>query len=211
MRSEGVLRGVLLATLCFAASTVVSQPQSLPGALRHAPPALRAHWQLRANQLAAMSPAQRQALERQLARFDAQPSSTRTQARERWLAWRALPALQRGQVQAAAAAFAALPAAERDRLRAQFQALDAAHRRGWLLGPTLGLAYPGLQPLLAYAPAEQRAGLLLVLHAMSMPELADLAMLAQRTPPEARDELRRALLSTSARNRAMWLRLRLDR
>ncbi|HXH00734.1 MAG TPA: DUF3106 domain-containing protein [Xanthomonadaceae bacterium] len=207
MRFEARARPVLLAALLCTGALA----QSLPDSLQHAPAALRTQWQQREAQVAAMPPAQREALRRRLAVIDALPRALRAQARERWLAWRALPALQRAQVEAAGAAFAALPQAQRERLRAEFEALDGAHRRGWRLGPVLGAEYPKLQPLLAYVPAEQRQPLLQVLHAMTAPQLTDLGMLAQRTPPEARDELRRALLSTSLSNRAVWLRLRLDR
>jgi hypothetical protein len=53
--------------------------------------------------------------------------------------------------------------------------------------------------------------LLAALHAMTPTERADLAVLAQRTPPQRRDALRRGLLSTSDANRAAWLQAQLER
>jgi hypothetical protein len=47
-----------------------------------------------------------------------------------------------------------------------------------------------------------------VLHALTPAERIDLAVLAQRTPPQARAELLRGLLSTSDANRAAWLQAR---
>jgi hypothetical protein len=46
---------------------------------------------------------------------------------------------------------------------------------------------------------------------MTPTERADLAVLAQRTPPQQRDALRRGLLSTSDANRAVWLQAQLER
>jgi hypothetical protein len=57
----------------------------------------------------------------------------------------------------------------------------------------------------------QRESLLAVLHAMTSTERAELGRLAQRTSPQQRDALRRALLSTSAINRDAWLQNELDR
>ena len=46
---------------------------------------------------------------------------------------------------------------------------------------------------------------------MTPAERADLGMLARRSAPAQRDALRRALLSTSAANRAAWLQAELQR
>src|SRR5690606_23319234 len=67
------------------------------------------------------------------------------------------------------------------------------------------------QPLLMQVPAAQREPLLAVLHELSALQLDDLATLAQRTPPQERDALRRELLSTAATSRTAWLRQRLRR
>jgi hypothetical protein len=79
-----------------------------------------------------------------------------------------------------------------------------------LLGPALGADYPKLQPLLAQLPEAEHAPLLAALQAMDAVERADLAVLAQRVPPQERAALRRALLSTSVGNRGAWLRTRLE-
>lgn len=112
---------------------------------------------------------------------------------------------------AAARAVAALPAAEQQALRAGFAALDASERHDWLLGPALGAGMVALHPLLLQVPAVERAPLLATLRAMSPAEREGLGMLAQRTAPQDRDALRRALLSTSQTNRASWLQSQLDR
>jgi len=113
-------------------------------------------------------------------------------------------------VESAVQTFARLPAGEQTRLRAEFDALDPVEQRGWLLGPAIGVDYPKLQPLLAQLPEAQHAPMLRVLRRMTAGERGDLAVLAQRVPPQARAELVRTLLSTSDANRAAWLHARLD-
>ena len=81
-------------------------------------------------------------------------------------------------------------------------------QRGWLLGPVLGADYPKLQPLIAQLPESQHAPLLRVLRALAPTERNDLAMLAQRTPPQERADLLRALISTAGASRAAWLQAR---
>ena len=96
-------------------------------------------------------------------------------------------------------------------LRDSFGQLSLDARRGWLLGPEVGAAWMQLQPLLMQVPAEQREPLLAVLQSMSAGQLQDLAVLAHRTPPQERSDLREGLLATSPANRAAWLQLRLER
>ena len=91
----------------------------------------------------------------------------------------------------------------------RFAQLPAGDRRGWLLGPRLGLAWPRLQPLLMQVPADEREPLLAALHTLSPLQLDDLATLAQRTPPQERDALRRGLLATAQPDRTAWLQERL--
>jgi hypothetical protein len=131
--------------------------------------------------------------------------------RERWDAWQHLPATQQALVRNAVATFTALAPEQQQELRMAFSALPDEERRGWLLGPRLGQAWPRLQPLLMQVPAAQREPLLAALHELSALQLDDLATLAQRTPPQERDALRRELLSTAAANRTAWLRERLGR
>ena len=187
----------------FVLAPLEAQLQQLPAALR-AP--LRA-------QLAAWSgwnEAERAGwIERQQA-WNRLPAAERGRQREHYAAWHALPGTARADVAAAALAFALLPDQEQQELRARFAALDRSNQHGWLLGPALGADYPKLQPLLAQLPEAEHAPLLAALQAMDAGERADLAVLAHRVPPQERDALRRALLSTAADHRGAWLRLRLE-
>lgn len=184
-------------------------PAMVPQGVRSPPQ--QSEWRRREAALDAMTSTQRTAFEQRIALWDALPESERRARRERALAWRALPAEERAQVSLAATVFSTLPPEQQQALRRQFDALDGRDRHGWLLGPVLGADYPKLQSLLSYVPVEQQLPLLQVLRAMSAAERADLGMLAQRTPPEGRDGLRRALLSTAAGSRGAWLRMQLDR
>ena len=174
-------------------------------------PVQRALLRQRATTWTGWTAAERTDFRARAAVWDALPPSQRSQRRESYLTWQALPGDDRAAVRAAMRRHAALPGDQQHALRAQFEALDRSHRRGWLLGPSLGADYPALQPLLAQAPAADHEALLRVLRAMTPPQRIDLAVLLQRTPPHERDNLRRALLSTSADNRQQWLWLRLDR
>lgn len=200
MRASGV---VLWALLCCTGASFALPPMLSPSQ--------RGEWRRREASINAMTPAQRAAFDQRIAQWDALPEQDRRERRERALAWRALPRAERAQVALAATVFATLPPEQQQALRRQFDALDARDRHGWLLGPVLGADYPKLQSLLSFVPVGEQARLLQVLRAMSVAERADLAVLAQRTPPEAREALRRALLSTSAEHRATWLRSQLDR
>jgi uncharacterized protein DUF3106 len=199
--------GSLVAAMAFA--------QSLPpGLLERAqalPPPTGAELQRHAGMLASMTPQQRTAFRQRVAAWDALVPARQRERREAWQAWLALPVPERGQVQAAASAYAALPAERQQALRAQYDALDGSDRRGWLLGPVLGADYPKLHALVAQVPASQRDVLLAALRSMSPGARADLAVLAQRTPPQARDALRVQLLAVPAPRRDAWLRERLDR
>ena len=205
-------RGCLVALLLAAVATAgAALPPALQAQLSKLPPSLQQQLRAREATLQALASSQREALQRRALEWDALPLAQRRELRERWQAWQALPAQQQWQLRTAATAFAALPPEQQQALRARFEALDESARRGWRLGPTLGADYTRLQPLLMQVPAAQREPLLAVLRAMTPAELDDLATLAQRTPPPQRDALRRDLVSTSAANRAAWLRLRLDR
>jgi len=203
---------LLLAMLLIAS---VGGAQMLPPALQSRQatmtPDQRALLLRRQTQLDAMTAPRRQAFAQRIAAWDALPPDQQAPRRDAWLAWIALPRAQRLRLRATADAYAALPIEQQLALRREFDALDASERRGWLLGPELGRDYPRLQPLLAQVPVAQRGRLLAILHAMSPGERGDLAVLAQRTPPQERDALRLALLSTSAEGRAAWLRSQLDR
>ena len=78
------------------------------------------------------------------------------------------------------------------------------------IGPTLGAEWPGLHALFAAMPAEQHAPAMLALRAASPQARADLAVLAQRTPPQERDALRAQWLAVAPDARDAWLRARVD-
>ncbi|MEP6632762.1 MAG: DUF3106 domain-containing protein [Luteimonas sp.] len=199
--------------LTMAAMVVVVHAQSLPSALQSRMAALPAVQRGELLQHQAVwniwTTEQRQAFVQRVAAWDALLPPARAQRRDAWQAWMALPPTERARLQVAADAYAALPPDRQSALRQTFDALDASDRRGWLLGPTLGRDYPHLQSLLAQVPVDERTPLLTALRAMTPAERGDLAVLAQRTPPQDRDAMRRALLSSS--NRGVWLRERLDR
>jgi hypothetical protein len=176
----------------------------LPATQRDALARRRAQW-------AAWTADQRMAWERRRTEWLALPRDERRARRERFARWHALDPAERAQVSAASMAWGLLPLEERRALHARFAALDLGTQRGWLLGPALGADYPRLQPLLAQVPAAQHAPLLAALRGMTPQERADLGLLAQRVPPQGRDELRRGLVSTSEANRAAWLQQQLAR
>ncbi|PPT82304.1 hypothetical protein XthCFBP4691_17475 [Xanthomonas theicola] len=131
--------------------------------------------------------------------------------RERQAAWAALDAAVQARLRQVAGAFAGLPVEQQRTLRAQFAALDALERHGWLLGPELGSEFWALQPLFGYVPSAQRPALLGLLRTLPVEQRKHLAVLSQRTPPQQRAALRRALLAQDADARGAWLRQRTTR
>lgn len=212
------LTGCLLLGLGFA-----SAPASLSAAsggsplhdyrtvLPQLPPVQRQRLQARAEQWARWDAEQRRQFQLRADAWDAHPLAERAVRRERYEAWRALPANEQARLRAARGMHDVLPPARQQALRQQFDALDASERRGWLLGPSLGVDYAALQPLLAQVPGDEHAPLLQVLREMTPEQRRELAVLVQRTPPQGRAGLRRELLSTSAGQRQEWLWSRLDR
>jgi hypothetical protein len=209
-RIDAIALALLGSAFCVAAAAI-ALPQALEERLPRLPATLQQ--QLRARDAVWMQfdAAARDAMRQRIATWDALPESQRREQRERWQAWQALPADQRLAVQAAALAFAALPPDQQRDLRAEFAQRDATDRHGWLLGPALGADFDALQPLLLVVPPQERAPLLEALRGMTPAERADLSVLAQRTPPHQRDDLRRGLLSTAAVNRGAWLQAQLAR
>lgn len=203
----------LLATglACAAAALAQTLPEPLQTQVSLLPAAQRDQLYRRAASLRAMRAPQRQQFEQRLAQWKSLGEAERRDRRERWQAWQALPAAERAQLQAAATAFSALPVQAQLDLRARYAQLDEGQRRGWLLGPALGAHWERLQPLLMQVPADQREPLLTALRAMTPQQRADLGVLAQRTPPQSRDRLRRELLAVSAADRGAWLVAQLDR
>ena len=159
--------------------------------------------------LQAMTPEQRVEFGQRLAAWNALPSREREDRRARYQAWLQLDASERDGLRALAAQVEAFPPERRQALRAQFDGLDDVQRHGWRLGPALGRDYAPLHPLLAYVPAPQRLPLLARLRSMDASERADLAVLAQRTPPQDRQTLRSELLSVPPSDLAAWLRRKL--
>ncbi|MBN5144133.1 MULTISPECIES: DUF3106 domain-containing protein [Stenotrophomonas] len=137
------------------------------------------------------------------AHLDAQQQRQR---RADYAAWRALPEGERERIRQAAARFSALPADQQQRLRQQFQAQDQAFREGWRLGPQLGLEFPKLHGLFGFVPPEQREAALAVLRQLSPAQLAQLTLVAQRTPPQERDAVRSAFLAVPTAERDTWLK-----
>lgn len=200
-----------LALAAIASTAAIALSPSLDTWLERLPAAQRVEWEQRQARWRALTPVEQAVYGQRQLRWQSLPIEERRRQREYWQAWRELPESERAQLRRASAQFAALPADERQRLRAQFDAQDGLARRGWLLGPLLGAEYVRLQPLLGFIEADERAQLLEALRTMTPAERNDLATLAQRTPPEARDGLRRELLSTASAQRSEWLRQRLDR
>ena len=159
--------------------------------------------------LQAMTPEQRVQFGQRLAAWNALPSDERERRRARYQAWLQLDASERVSLRALAAEVEAFPPERKQALRAQFDALDDVQRHGWRLGPALGRDYAPLHPLLAYVPAPQRLPLLARLRSMDEQQRVDLAVLAQRTPPQDRQALRSELLSVPPSEVAAWLRRKL--
>ena len=185
-------------------------PPAMSSVIARIPAHVQADLREQAQLWTAWSPAQRADFARRAAQWDAQPRERRAQARVAYASWRRLDPVSAEAVENAVQAFAQLAPAEQARLRAEFDVLDPTTQRGWLLGPAIGADYPRLQPLLAQLPEAQHEAMLRTLRSMDAAQRADLDVLAQRVPPQARDALVRDLLSTSDVNRAAWLRARLD-
>lgn len=211
MRRDRIVVAVIGLGLAAGAALAQSLPSGLLERAQALPPPTGAELQRHAAMLETMTAAQREAFRQRVAQWDALVPALQRERRDAWQAWLALPVPERAQLQAAATAYAALPAERQQALRAQYDALDGSDKRGWLLGPVLGVDYPKLHALVAQVPAIQREQLLAALRALSPEGRADLAVLAQRTPPQGRDALRTQLLSVPATRRDAWLRERLDR
>lgn len=165
----------------------------------------------RAARLQAMNSEQRVRFGQRLAEWKALPLAEREDRRARYQAWLQLEEAERARLRTVAAEIATFPPQRRQALRAQFDALDASQRRGWRLGPTLGADYEKLQPLLAYVSPAQRLPLLISLRAMTAEQRVELAVLAQRTPPQEREALRAELLAQPGAQLEAWLQRKLAR
>ena len=194
--------------LCVLLLTMVGIAIAAPAVL---PAAAQSEMQERAARLQAMTPDQRSSFLLRLAAWNALPPSEREDRRARYQAWSALDSNERSALRAIATEVATFPVERQQALRAEFATLDLTQRHGWRLGQALGADYVKLHPLLAYVPAEQRQPLLAVLRGMDAQQRADLAVLAQRTPPQDREALRTELLTIPAPRRSAWLQEQLDR
>lgn len=137
------------------------------------------------------------------------PGTTPAELRElrsRYAQWQALPESERARVREAAHRMASLPPEQAQGVRDTFHAQDARFRDGWRLGPSLGAQYPKLQGLFGFVPADQRDAALAVLRQLSADQLAQLSLVAQRTPPQERDQVRGEFLKLGAADRDRWLR-----
>ncbi|MGO4221279.1 DUF3106 domain-containing protein [Lysobacter sp. TAF61] len=204
-RREGRLPGLLALSLALVIASAWSAPSELLDVMARLPPAAHAQLQRQWQQWSGWSPQQRGDFRQRAKDWDALPRAERDARRERYQAWRALPASEQVSIQAATTQLAAMPSERQQAWRAQFDALDRSERRGWLLGPSLGVDYAMLQPLLAQVPAAEHAALMQALRTMSPQQRIDLGVLAQRTPPTRRDELRRGLLAAGPQGRGDWL------
>jgi len=211
MRRDRIAIVVIAIGLATGAAFAQSLPPGLLERAQALPAPTGAELQRHAAMLAAMTPGQRAAFRQRVVEWDAQVPARQRERREAWQAWLALPVTERERLQVAASDYAALPVEKQQALRAQYDALDGSDQRGWLLGPILGADYPKLHALVAQVPATQRDALLAALRSLSPQGRADLAVLAQRTPPQARDALRTQLLAVPMPQRDAWLRERLDR
>lgn len=194
----------------LAALLVVLLAQPLPVSGEGASEQMAMSQSQRQARLQAMTPEQRVQFGQRLAAWNARPSGEREERRARYQAWLQLDANERVSLRALAAQVEAFPPERKQALRAQFDALDDVQRHGWRLGPVLGRDYASLHPLLAYVPAPQRLPLLARLRSMDEQQRVDLAVLAQRTPPQDRQALRSELLSVSPPELATWLRRKLS-
>lgn len=138
-------------------------------------------------------------------RWQAMSVIERGQTRANYQAWLALTESERSQLRLAADRYAQLSAQAQQQLTMRFAQLDRIQQEGWRLGPRIGGYYPRLQPLLGYVRVDQQLALLGILRTMTQAELEQLAILAQRTPAQARDTLLSELIAQPISHRASWL------
>jgi hypothetical protein len=210
VRSTEAALLVLAVGLAACAAAVWALPPALQAVTDRLPEAERARLLERQQRWSALDAAERAALRIRIEAWDALPDEERRSRREAWLAWQAIPHDERMRMREARAVFDALPMDQQQALRERFDALDANLRRGWLLGPTLGADWPRLHALFAQVPGDEQSALLAALRSLSAQGRDDLAVLAQRTPPEAREALRGELLAVPPQARDRWLRRRVD-
>ncbi|RZA18453.1 MAG: DUF3106 domain-containing protein, partial [Lysobacteraceae bacterium] len=151
------------------------------------------------------------ALAARMQRWNALPPRARGIRRGNWQAWRTLDAGERMQLRAIAQRVRQLSVEDQRALRARFDAQSSDARAGWWLGPRLGRDWPRVAALFAYVEAGEREPVLRMLRQSTPADIDALARLAQGTPPEAREALRRELLAQPAAQRGAWMQARLQR
>ncbi|MBO9768742.1 MULTISPECIES: DUF3106 domain-containing protein [Xanthomonas] len=147
----------------------------------------------------------------QRARWAAMTPAQQAELRARYAAWKGLTATDRVVLRQARERLQALPEDQQRALRTQFGAMDRLHRDGWRLGSQVGAFYAQLQPLIGYVHPNQREAMLAALRSLDAGQLEQLAVLAQRTPPQERDGLREAFLAEAPATRSAWLKRQLAR
>ncbi|KEZ99406.1 hypothetical protein A11M_0101260, partial [Xanthomonas vasicola pv. vasculorum NCPPB 895] len=143
--------------------------------------------------------------------WEAMTPAQQAELRARYAAWKGLTATDRVVLRQARERLQALPKDQQRALRTQFGAMDRLHRDGWRLGSQVGAFYAQLQPLIGYVPLAQRDAMLAALRSLDAGQLEQLAVLAQRTPPQERDGLRDAFLAEAPATRSTWLKRQLAR
>lgn len=202
-----LLPALLSVGLVYAATPILP---AFGDSVAKLPAAHRARLQAQAARWDAWGETERAALRQRAAAWAALSPEARASRRERYAAWHRLPPVEQAQLRAVAARWRQMDPGQQQAWRVRFEAQDLSTQRGWLLGPALGADYPRLQPLLAQVQAAEQAPLLRALRELTPPQRADLAVLAQRTPPQERSLLLRELVSTAADQRQAWLWRRLD-
>lgn len=193
----------LLAWLTNAAEPAVAEPATpdavqLPVAdVEMQPPAIAA-----ADEAAALA--------RRAQRWNALSPRQRGLYRGHWQAWCALEPGERIRLRDIGQRYSQLPAERRQALRARFDAQSSDARAGWWLGPRLGRDWPRVAALFAFVDEREREPLLQLLRESTPTDIDALARLAQGTPPEQREALRRELLAQPAAQRGTWLQARLQ-
>lgn len=138
-------------------------------------------------------------------RWDQLSAEQRRQRRSQYAAWQAMSPGAQQRVRDAAARFAALSPAQQQALRERFSAQDQSFRDGWRLGPLLGEHFSRLQGMFGFVPEAERAQTLAILQQLSPAQVAQLTLVAQRTPPQQRDAVRGEFLAIAPAQRDAWL------
>jgi hypothetical protein len=201
-------RGWLLAVGAVLAAEALAA--TLPMQVATLPTSIQAQLQQRQVRWQSLTPEQRTQLQQRMVLWDSLPADEREERRARYAAWRALDEPVRARLRAAAERFASLPPEQQRRLRDHYDGLDRMQRIGWRLGPELGADFPRLQPLFGFVSEDERQPLLTLLRQLNAEQRDDLAVLAQRIPPQDRAAFRKALLQVAPEQRGAWLKQQRD-